>query len=302
MALEFEVSISSGEVLKGWHFPADQAKRNLCIITGMDEYAMRYAPFAEWMNAHGVHVWVLDAFGQGRNAASIEELERWPKDAFQKQVEAIHEMIVLARKNGLPTAQMGHSMGSFLTQARLQRYPLDADATILMGSNGGQAALMKAGHVLAKAAVNRKNWDVPNETLTTIAFASYAKSVPNAKSPADWLSYNEENVRTYLEDPWCGAVNTGGFWVEFLKGLSTLWDKKNMARVSPDERILLVAGTEDPVGQMSKGVRWLYNAYRRLGVTDVVLKLYPLMRHEILKEDGKEKVCEDILAFIEKEV
>ena len=89
MAVQFEVRIKSGETLKGWHWPSDHAQVNLTIMTGMNEYALRYAPFAEWMNGHGVNVWCLDAFGQGLNAPSEDMQERWPMNAFRKNVQAI---------------------------------------------------------------------------------------------------------------------------------------------------------------------------------------------------------------------
>ena len=103
MKKEFEVTIRSGETLKGWHWPADSAKVNLTIITGMNEYALRYAGFAGWMNEHGVNVWCLDAFGQGRNAASKDMQSRWPEIGFEKNVDAIYEMIRMASSNKLPT-------------------------------------------------------------------------------------------------------------------------------------------------------------------------------------------------------
>ena len=78
MAEIFEVRIRSGESLKGWFWPAEEAVTNLTIITGMNEYALRYAPFAEWMNGHHINVWCLDAFGQGLNAPSVKLLERCP--------------------------------------------------------------------------------------------------------------------------------------------------------------------------------------------------------------------------------
>ena len=298
MPLAFEVRDQAGDIQKGWYWPLENAKANLCVITGMDEYAMRYAPFAERMNAEGFNVWVLDAIGQGENAESAEKQEIWPDNAFEKNLEAIHAMHVLARENGLPTYQMGHSMGSFFTQAVIQRWPHFTDGTILMGSNGGQGGLMKIAKLMAGILVNKKNRDLPNPTITALSFGPYVKSVPDAKTPVDWLSYNEENVRKYIADPFCGAPNTGGFWKEFLKGMAILWDKQEMAKVSPEERILLVAGVDDPVGQMGKGVRWLYETYRNLGVKDVTMHIYPKMRHEILNEDGKERVYTDILTFL----
>ena len=54
MAEIFEVGIKSGETLRGWFWPAEEAVTNLTIITGMNEYARRYETFAEWMNSRHV--------------------------------------------------------------------------------------------------------------------------------------------------------------------------------------------------------------------------------------------------------
>ena len=147
----FEVTIRSGETLKGWHWPAKDPVTNLTIITGMNEYAKRYEPFAEWMNEQHVNIWCLDAFGQGLNAPSEDMQERWPEGAFDKTVKAIFQMVKLASSNGLPTFLMGHSMGSFMVQAYLEKYPCSTNGIILCGSNGGQASLMKTGYTLQEA-------------------------------------------------------------------------------------------------------------------------------------------------------
>lgn len=298
MAEKFRVKTSDGEVFRGWYWEAEEAHANLNIITGMDEYAFRYDAFARWMNTNGVNVWVLDALGQGLNAASPEEQEIWPKDAFRKHVEAIHRMNVHSRKNGLPTVQMGHSMGSFMTQALIERYPCGTDKVILCGSNGGQAGLMRIASGLSKILVSDKNRDLPCDTLQNLGLGAYAKAIPDRRTDLDWLSYNEDNVRQYLADPWCGHPNTGGFWKEFLAGMAKIWTHRSLKNLSPDEKILLIAGEEDPVGQMGKGVRWLQDTYQKYGVTDVRMNLYEHMRHEILNETGKEKVWQDVLDFI----
>ena len=300
MANIFEVKLSNGTIMKGNVFPCENAKANLVFITGMEEYSMRYAGMAKWMNEHGVNVWVLDHLGQGENAASVEDQQKWPVGAFDMIVEGLHLTIELAKKNGLPTTQAGHSMGSFMTQARLERYPLDADKTLIVGSNGGQAGLMKMGSMLAGIVVNKKNWDKPNKFLTGLSMGGYVKAVKDRKTDLDWLSYNEENVKAYIADPYCGHPNTSGFWKEFLKGMKVIWTKKEMAKVSKDEHIFITSGEEDPVGQNGKGLKWLENAYKELGVKDVKLKLYPHMRHEIHNETDHEQVYEDWLAFILK--
>ncbi|MCH4031369.1 MAG: alpha/beta hydrolase [Lachnospiraceae bacterium] len=300
MAEEFEVKLSDGTPMKGWTWQVADPCACLCLITGMNEYAKRYERLAEWLNGKNLSVWVLDALGQGRNAASVEKQEIWPENGFEKNVEGIHLMDELARKTGVPVVQMGHSMGSFLTQRLMQSYPDSADRYILCGTNGGQGLLMKLGYKVARHQVNDSNRDLPCPKLSDMGLGGYAKAVKNARTELDWLSYNEDNVNRYIADPYCGHEDTGGFWLEFLKGMSKLWDSQAMASVSKDRPVLIIAGQEDPVGRCGKGPEWLAARYRKLGVKNVTLKLYPHMRHEIHNEKGYLEVYDDILNFAMK--
>lgn len=297
---EFEVQLPSGEVLKGYHWPAENAVANLTMITGMQEYAARYDRLGKYLNTRGINFWCLDALGQGRNVDSVENLQKWPKFGFSKNVDAVKLMVDLAKANGLPTTQMGHSMGSFITQSLIERYPHCADKVILCGSNGGQAGLMKFGFMTASLVVHRSNWDKPNGFLTSLSLGGYAKAVKNRKTDVDWLSYNEQNVQDYIKDPYCGHPNTGGFWVEFMRGMRDIWTKKAMSNISKDDNIFIIAGAEDPVGQNGKGPKWLLDAYKKYGVEKVELKLYEHMRHEIHNEDDYMTVYNDIAEFILK--
>ena len=295
----FQINLPSGEVLRGQHWPVQNGKANFTMITGMQEYALRYDPLAQYLNSRGINVWILDAFGQGVNAPNDEDLEKWPKDAFRLTVDAIDMMNQMARQNGLPVVQGGHSMGSFMTQSRLERYPHSADKTIIIGSNGGQAGLMSFGSFVAKVITHKGNWDKPSKFLTKLGVGAYNKGIKNPRTPLDWLSYDETNVDAYLADPYLGHLPTNGFWREFLKGMAGIWKKKNLKGIASDERIYITAGEDDPVGQCGKGCRWLFDTYRnKLGIKNVEMKLYPHMRHEIHNETDKEMVWKDLGDYI----
>ena len=294
----FDIALPSGEIVKGAKWLIKDGKANFVFITGMQEYATRYERLANYLNEQGINVWILDHFGQGLNAPTVDDLQKWPKDAFDKIVDALNLTIEEAKKNGLPTVQGGHSMGSFTTQARLQKYPLAADKTLIIGSNGGQGGLMSIAYLLAKMLIHKSNWDKPSKFFTNLGLSPYNKQIKNPRTPVDWLSYNEANVDAYIADPYLGHMNTGGFWREFLKGMAQLWKKKNMQKVSKDEIIFITSGEEDPVGQNGKGVKWLLKAYQDLGVKNVELKLYPHMRHEIHNEDDYLTVYQDWVNFI----
>jgi alpha-beta hydrolase superfamily lysophospholipase len=253
-------------------------------------------------NKEGFDVYALDTYGQGLNVKEdLSNIGIWPEEGFAKQVEAV-DTLVLKLQEGTkkPVFLFSHSMGSFMTQSRLERYPLAADKTIIIGSNGGQGGLMSIAAVLAKMLIHKSNWDKPNKFFTNLGLGGYNKQIKNPRTNVDWLSYNEANVDAYVADPYLGHMNTGGFWREFLIGMSTIWKGKNMKKVNADEVILIASGEEDPVGQNGKGVNWLEQQYKKLGVKNVELKLYPHMRHEIHNETDHQQVYDDFVNFILK--
>ncbi len=297
----FQINLPGGQVLRGQHWPVQNAKANYTMITGMQEYALRYDPLAQYLNSRGINVWILDAFGQGTNAPEESDLQKWPKDAFKLTVDAIDMMNALARQNGLPVTQGGHSMGSFMTQSRLERYPHSSDKTLIIGTNGGQAGLMGFGAFVARIHVRKGNRDKPAKFLTKLGVGSYNRTIKNARTNLDWLSYDEQNVDNYIADPYLGHMPTNGFWKEFLSGMAQIWKPKNMKKIAKDEKIYITAGEEDPVGQNGKGCKWLLNTYKnKLGIKDVEMKLYPKMRHEIHNEADKDKVWKDWADYILK--
>ncbi len=296
-------NIKSGEhIFKGCSFKVDGAKANLVLMTGMQEHSHRYQNLAEYLNGFGISVYVLDAVGQGLNAASVEEQQRWFPGAFDCNVTAARNLIVsLKDETKLPTYLMGHSMGSFMTQRFLQLFPNTADKVVIWGSNGPCRAKFFFSFHLASMLTNKKNWNEPSKFITNAAFGSYIKSVKNRKTDFDWLSANEDNVKAYMEDPYCGADNTHGFWKEFLRGGNELYKKKNLKNVSKSEKILIVAGEDDPVGEMGKGPRRLKKMYNKLGLTYVSIHMFPGMRHEIHNEKDKHLVYKVLSDFLTAE-
>lgn len=295
----FEVVLPSGKSLKGTSWVKEGSTRNLVMHTGMNEYSARYDRFALYLNEQGIDVHILDAEGQGKNVSSPEEQEKWTVGAFDLSIDCLAEKIKELRKQGKPVYLMGHSMGSFMVQRLLERYPHISDGVVICGSNGPNAkGLMSIAAVLSNMIVHKGNWDKPSGLLSNLGLGAYTKSVKDRKTDNDWLSYNEENVRLYNEDPYCGHRNTNGFWRVFLNGMKYVWRPEEMKKVSKEERIFIIAGDSDPVGANGKGPKALYDAYKKLGINDVALKIYPHMRHEIHNEDDYLTVYKDIAEFL----
>lgn len=288
----------NGDILKGHYWKSNNPKANIVLVTGMEENSARYDDFAMFLAANGYNVVCVDHYGQGENVDDLSKQGIVPSSFFSRTVKNIDDIVKLTKKNKLPTYLFAHSMGSFMLQDYIQRFATHVDKVVICGSNGPNAkVLFKFGFKLAKIIVTKKNREKRANLLEKLAIGSYAKSVKNRKTNCDWLSYNESNVQKYIDDPKSGGGSSNGFYYEFLKGNARLFNKKFLKKISPDIKILVIAGEDDPVGAFGKGPRKLYEMYKKLGVKNVDLKVYEKMRHEILNEDKKDMVYNDILNF-----
>ena len=200
---------------------------------------------------------------------------------------------------GKPTYIFSHSMGSFMGQRLLIEFPNDIDKIVLCGS-GSKNPVLGMGHMLSKMTTNEKNKNMKAKLMNNMMFGGFNKKIKNPRTPFDWLSYNEENVDKYIADPLCGFGPTNGFCLEFIEGMLPLHKAKSLKKLNPKAKIFIISGEEDPVTNYGKSVGILKEMYNKYGVSDVDTKIYEGMRHEILNEDRKLEVMEDIYNFFVK--
>lgn len=292
----------NNEILNGYSWTIDSPKANVVIITGMEEYLLRYDDFANYLNSQGFNVYGVDHYGQGDSVNDEKELGIVPRSFFSKMVRNVDDLVKRVRKeNGLPTYIFAHSMGSFMLQDFIQRFSKDADKVVICGTNGPNGAgAYKFGYPIARFIAKCRGENRKAKFLASLAVGAYSKSIKHRKTPVDWLSYNEDNNQRYLEHPKCGYGSSNGFYRELLKGNRRLYNKKFMVKIRKDLPIFLIAGIEDPVGAKGKGPTKLAELYKKYGLTNVELKLYDHMRHEILNEPDHKVVYEDVVNFLNK--
>ena len=284
-----------GDTLYGHSWEIKNPEKIVLLVTGMAEHSERYDDFAKFLNNHGYSVYCLDHYGQGKNLP----LGNPGKDYFSKMVETIKEFVTkLREEHNHEVYIFSHSMGSFVTQAYIEKYSNTIEKVVICGTNG-RSLMVKAGGVLSKMIVHKGNYDKEAKLLYNLSLGGYTKAIKDRKTDVDWLSYNEENVKKYIEDPLCGFMCTNGFYKEFMKGLCSIQKTKNIKSISKDLDILLICGAEDPVGANSKGPVSLNKLYQKYGLKSNVI-VYEHMRHEILNELDHQKVYDDVLAFYEK--
>ena len=174
------------------------------------------------------------------------------------------------------------------------------DAAIIMGTGHQSPAIVAGGRAIAKAAGKRHGFKAHSPRVEALAFGAYNKAFAPNRTEVDWLSASDNNVDAYIADPLCGQKASIGLFYEMLGGIRFISTPKNIASMNRNTPILFISGDKDPVGEMGKGVKRAYEAFRRAGVRDVELKLYKGLRHEILNEDCRAVVYNDLWSWIEK--
>ena len=277
----------------------------LQIVHGVAEYVGRYDDFARFLNRRGIIVVGHDHLGHG---LSLPEggtpVYFGDGNTWSTPVDDIYVLLSKLKEQypHLPLLLMGHSMGSFLSRTYLIRYPGTVKAAILMGTGWQSAAALTGGLALA-GMLKRRNAAATNDTVTELAFGAYNKTFKPNRTDYDWLSADEENVDAYMADPLCGQDATVGLFYEMLSGIRFNQRRNNLERMDKTMPILLISGEDDPVGGMGAGVRQTYAEFKRTGIADCTLKLYPGLRHELLNEKAhRDEVYQDIWSWMEEKL
>lgn len=275
------------------------------IAHGMAETAARYERFAEVLTRNGYVVYANDHRGHGKTAGSLENVGYLAeKDGLELLVKDMHQLntMILDDHPTLPVFLFGHSMGSFASQRYIMLYGNELKGVILSGSNGSQSLLHKIAFSVAKSEVKKHGRKAKSDKMNQLSFGSYNKFFNPNRTDFDWLSRDNGEVDKYIADPYCGGVFTAGFFYDFMKLFEIIDKEKNMELIPNNLPIFLFSGDKDPVGNYGKGVIKLFNAYKKHGIKDIMLKLYPDGRHESLNETNRDEVITNVVKWLDKNV
>ena len=280
----------------------DAAPRAVIQIEhGIAEHINRYDDFASFLAENGFVVVGDDHLGHGQTIANPEEqgffAEENGWDYVVRDMDTLRDLMHREYPD-LPYIFFGHSMGSFLTRTYLIRHPDKYDAAIISGTGQQSKALVFAGWAASQLMVKSKGAHADGQQLNDMAFGSYCKRIPDARTPFDWLSRDPENVDKYIADPLCGFVAKVSLYRDMMSGIRFIGNQKNVDKMNKDAPIYFMSGEEDPVGDYGVGVEKAYKAFCDAGVKDVMIRLYPGGRHEMLNEINRADVYRDILKWI----
>lgn len=294
---KLELAIAKNQVLRGFCWEIKKPKAQIVIFEGMEEHVSRYDIMAKYYNKKGFSVYALDTFGQGENVdKNLSNIGVWPEDGFNKLLDAFNQLILKLHANGLPVYVFAHSMGSFVGQAYIQKYPGNIDKIVLCGA-GGKNGGVKLAYPFAKLFVTKKKRNEKSKILNGIMFSNFNKRIKEPKTAYDWLSLNEDVVLTYIKDPLCGFGPTKGFCLEFLKLMKGLYKPSLLKQIDKNTKILLIGGDQDPVTAYGKYTVALTKMYKKYGIEGTSNVIFEGLRHEIHNEDRKNEVFDTVVSF-----
>lgn len=283
-----------------WEPDTGEIKGILQITHGMVEYVERYDAFAEYMTQKGFLVVGHDHLGHGDSVASQEYWGYFaPENGSDILVEDMNTLRTMTQKEypGIHYFMLGHSMGSFLLRKYLSKYGQNLRGAIIMGTGSKLDKDVKFGKRICKFLAFFRGWNHRSKLVNNLAFSENNKRFA-AEGTNAWLTKDKEIVKEYNSKPCCTFIFTLNGFYNLFDTIHYINQPEHIEAIPKELPLFFVAGEDDPVGDYGKGVKEAYETYEKAGVEDITWKLYPTDRHEILNELDREKIYEDIYAWI----
>lgn len=249
------------------------AQAVVILAHGLGEHARRYDHVAQRLSEAGLVMYALDHRGHGRSGGKrvrVRDIAEYTGD-FDTLVG-----IATREHPGLKRIVLGHSMGGGIVFAYGVERPDNYD-------------LM----VLSAPAVTTQDLVSPVVAFVAKVLGVVAPGLPVQELDTDAISRDTAVVETYNKDPlvYHGRVPTGIGRV--LLQVGETMPRRAPALTAP---LLVVHGSVDRLIPVDGSQRLI----ECVGSTDVELKVYPGLYHEVFNEPERNEVLADVVSWITK--
>lgn len=266
------------------------------FVHGLTEYVDMYDDLGNWFASRGYVFVAQEIEGHGTSKVSNTSMHCYGWEYMIDDVLYVYDNTKYLYPSA-PYIMIGFSLGSFLVRDFLAKFnDKKVDKAVLIGTGHIPVGILNC--VLGIVAVDIK---IHGETAKTnlvhnLSFCNYNKKFKPNKTMFDWIYTNPETAKEYENDTRRGGDLTCKFFMEFLRGMKKCAESKNITQLGKTcNRILLISGTEDPVGG-TKGVESVRKLLEKYGNCRVSTVLYNNLRHGVLMEGLT--IRDDILRWI----
>jgi alpha-beta hydrolase superfamily lysophospholipase len=250
----------------------DTTPRGVVILShGLGEHARRYDHVVARFGREGLITYALDHRGHGRSAGKrvlVRDISEYTGD--------FASLVGIAAKEhpGLTRIVLGHSMGGGIVFAYGVEHPDDYHLMVLSGP--AVAAQLAVSPLLGRVAK---------------AMGTIAPGLPLQALDSSAVSRDQAVVDAYNADPLVYHGKIPGGVARALLAVGETMPQRAPSLTVP---LLVVHGSEDRLIPV-EGSRRLVDA---VGSSDVELKIYPGLYHEVFNEPEQEQVLDDVVSWI----
>jgi acylglycerol lipase len=268
-------SIGDAEIYYQAWLPDGEVRAVILLVHGLGEHCGRYGNVVEHFVPQGFAIYGLDHIGHGKSSGEREVVERF--EDYLRPLETYYGMV----KNWQPDVPIilyGHSMGALIACIYLLDHQADFQGGIL------SAPVIKVGESISPMTI----------TLSKI-LSAIAPKMGVAGLDVTALSRDPAVVKAYVEDPLVFHGKTPArLAAELLRAITQAnagLDKLNLPFITLQGGLDRIV---DPGGAAL--------LYEKAGSTDKTLKIYDGLYHEVHNEPERQKVFEDMEAWLDKHV
>lgn len=257
-------------------YRAESEQARMVIAHGLGEHSGRYGNVIERLLPKGISVWVPDHRGHGQSGGKRGHVLN-----FVQYLTDLRLTVELAKKDmpgEMPCFLLGHSMGGLIALYFAQRYPELID--------GVAASSPLLGMVIEVPAIKK--------VLGSLMSYVWPGLIMGNELDATKISHDPDVVKAYQTDSQVHGRVSARFFTELMAAMESVNQQASTLSV--------------PVLMQVAGEDYLVNAdssklfFEKLTLEDKTLYVYDGLYHEIYNapEDDKEKVLDDLEAWLEK--
>ena len=251
--------------------PSERPECVVVLVHGLAEHSGRYEGMGAWLAERGCAVQAYDHLGHGRSAGVRGHLRRFSH--YLDDLEVVLRFVA-DRHPDSPRFLVGHSMGGLIVSSLASGRRPDVAGIITSG------AALQLGSVISR--------------VSLIAVRVLSRALPRLRFSAELdpagLCTDPDVVRRYVEDPLVFQRIT----LSMARELFVAMDRAIDGAHRIDRPMLMLHGEADPICAVA-GSRAFFDQLRS---PDCDLVTYPGLLHEIFNETTRERVYEDILAWL----
>lgn len=278
--------------------PVERPRAVLYLVHGLCGCKERFIPLMEYLAGHGVVCIASDHRGHGDSIRLEEDrgyMYQGGAEALVRDMEAV-AAYAKSKYECVPFVLLGHSMGSLAARVYAKTNDAALAGLIICGSPS-PGPLVPIGRLIVRGLALRNEGRVRSGILQKFTSQSYNRRFRKEGYQA-WTCSDPEVRKAFSDDPRCNFTITADCAVTLMQLMQEAYSREGWDVSKPDLPMIFLSGEDDPCMISMMRFRNAVDNMRVVGYTDIKELTYPGMRHEILNENEKHIVWQDIFNFI----